>query len=683
MSEYDDSAVGSSVFKSKECSSSIFYEDNEIIEELSKIISNDASPNMQEENMKELKERNELKSAYKKQELMTNESIREGFDESKIKATDIQLQSNLNNENYEKLKSNEVKEEDLYLKIEDFPDNPISDIFFYEQAIDKIRPMISMIEEELKGINLKNLRWNNIAKGKRLEVMVENTYGFDKYLKDQMIEELCFLKRVINSWRGVAGDGNCFYRSVIFSWLEYLIFNKKVNILKIVISNLYVKFDVSYEKTKTIPIELKKYFTTEEKYIAITLLEIIIRFIEKDNIEEAYITLIKGFNVTRTFDRIMILYLRFLLYEYISDNKDRLFKKDFPVLLGNLLPQEYETPDGKFLYNDYFMKDLLKFYTCAEKLAVYLVPFILKVNLNIVFYYFGKDCDIENKFFSCELPNNEKKLDTINVLFRKAHYDVCYFTEYYNRYQKLLNIYFSLNTKFHEDFYLLDPIDVMKKEKILNKEIPYDENKSVLFNRLLYEKQKNEKNQKKNEKKDKAEENKIDTNDVKKFSKYIYDGIMNNKSSNFCFICNKDISKEDIKEILPCNCTIKFCSNECKNNYYKYLSVFFKTMDLGINIKCGKCNNIINRTKFLENFNIQDENVKKALKSKILEFFNMYCMNCLNQIGDNAKTIKCKCPQLHKLLDSNKFEHKLCKQCRDKSTGNCKICNLYHSRLIS
>ena len=683
MSEYDDSAVGSSVFKSKECSSSIFYEDNEIIEELSKIISNDASPNMQEENMKELKERNELKSAYKKQELMTNESIREGFDESKIKATDIQLQSNLNNENYEKLKSNEVKEEDLYLKIEDFPDNPISDIFFYEQAIDKIRPVISMMEEELKGINLKNLRWNNIAKGKRLEVMVENTYGFDKYLKDQMIEELCFLKRVINSWRGVAGDGNCFYRSVIFSWLEYLIFNKKVNILKIVISNLYVKFDVSYEKTKTIPIELKKYFTTEEKYIAITLLEIIIRFIEKDNIEEAYITLIKGFNVTRTFDRIMILYLRFLLYEYISDNKDKLFKKDFPVLLGNLLPQEYETPDGKFLYNDYFMKDLLKFYTCAEKLAVYLVPFILKVNLNIVFYYFGKDCDIENKFFSCELPNNEKKLDTINVLFRKAHYDVCYFTEYYNRYQKLLNIYFSLNTKFHEDFYLLGPIDVMKKEKILNKEIPYDENKSVLFNRLLYEKQKNEKNQKKNEKKDKAEENKIDTNDVKKFSKYIYDGIMNNKSSNFCFICNKDISKEDIKEILPCNCTIKFCSNECKNNYYKYLSVFFKTMDLGINIKCGKCNNIINRTKFLENFNIQDENVKKALKSKILEFFNMYCMNCLNQIGDNAKTIKCKCPQLHKLLDSNKFEHKLCKQCRDKSTGNCKICNLYHSRLIS
>ena len=509
MSEYDnDDSDGSSIFKSKECSSSLFYENSEVIEELSRIITNDATPSMHQENMKELNERNELKSAYKKQESMTNESLKEGFDESKIKATDVQLKSYLNQETYLKVKSNEIKEEDnLYLKIEDFPENPISEIFIYEQVVDKLRPMISSIEAELKVIDMKSLKWNNIKEGKRLEVMVENTYGFDRYLKNQMLEELCFLKRVINCWRGVAGDGNCFYRSVIFSWLEYLIFSKKINILKIIISNLYTKFDISNEKIKSLPPQYRKQFISEEKLIAITLLEIIIRFIQKDNIKEAYLTLIKGFNVTRTFDRIMIFYLRFLLYEYISDNQNKLFKKDFPVLLGNLLPQEYETPDGKFLYNDYFLKDLLKFYTCAEKLAVYLVPYILKVNLNIVFYYFGKDCDIENKFFSCELPNKEKKFDTVNVLFRTAHYDVCYFTEYYNRYQQLLKLYSSINTKFKDDFFVLDPIDVIEKEKILNNSIPYDENKSVLFNRLLYEKQKNEQKQKKEEKKDKIENN--------------------------------------------------------------------------------------------------------------------------------------------------------------------------------
>ena len=400
MSIYEDESNISSVFKSKECSNSLFYEDKDVIEELSNIVMDDVNPNIKAQNLQELNEKNELKSAYKKQEELTPNSIREGYNLEKIKSTDIQLQSNLSLENYKKVKSNEIKEEDdIFLKIEDFPENPISEIFVYEEVVDKIKPLIPYFEEDLKSLKLDKLKWNNIKQGKRLEVMVENTYGFDIYLKDQMIEELCFLKRIINCWRGVAGDGNCFYRSVIFSWLEYLIFNKKINILKIVMTNLYLKFDVSYSKIKTLPSQFKKQFTTEEKYVAITILEIIIRNLNKNNIQEAYLTLLKAFNVTRVFDRVMIFYLRFLLYEYISDNQNKLFKKDFPVCLGNLLPEEYETPEGKFLYNDYFLKDLLKFYTCAEKLAVFLVPYVLKVNLNIVFIILEMNVILRTNFF--------------------------------------------------------------------------------------------------------------------------------------------------------------------------------------------------------------------------------------------------------------------------------------------
>ena len=681
MSDSEEDSNISSSFGSKLCSSSLMNDDDEVVAELSKIICNDATPEVVAQNVKELNERNELKSAYKKQESKSTISIKEDFDESKIKATDLQLQSNLNQENYQKVKSNEVnQEDDLFLKIEDFPENPISDQFLYEQVLDKIKPMIPIFEQDLKNMKLGELKWNNIKQGKRLEVMVENTYGYDRFLKDQMVEELCFLKRVINCWRGVAGDGNCFYRSAIFSWLEYLIFNKKINTLKIVIANLYVKFDVSYKKVKTLPFQYKKQFTTEEKYVAITILEIIIRFLKENNIKEAYITLLKAFNVTRVFDRVMIFYLRFLLYEYISDNQDKLFKKDFPVCLGNLLPQEYETEDGKFLYNEYFLDDLLKFYTCAEKLAVYLVPYILKVNLNIVFYYFGKDCDIENKFFSCELPNKDKKFDTINVLYRKAHYDVCYFNDYYNNYKNLLDIYCNLNTEFKGDFYILDPNLVVQQEKILNKLSPFDENKSVIFNRVLFNKQRKEIQNKMDENKEKIE-NKMNIDDIKKYSKYIYEGIINNKDKNICFICNKETKNDDKIGVLPCNCIINFCSDECKNNYYKYLSAFFNKMEFNVNIKCGKCKNVINRTKFIENLNFVDENARKELKNKMIEFYKMYCMNCLNPVDNQAKIVICKCPQLHKLLDTNKFEHKLCKEC--KSSGNCKICNLYHSRLMS
>ena len=47
-------------------------------------------------------------------------------------------------------------------------------------------------------------------------------------------------------------------------------------------------------------------------------------------------------------------------------------------------------------------------------------------------------------------------------------------------------------------------------------------------------------------------------------------------------------------------------------------------MKFTINLKCGKCGNIINRIKILENLNVDNENVKKALKNKMLEFYNKY-----------------------------------------------------------
>ena len=205
MSDYQDESALSSEFKSKEFSNSLFYEDNEVINELSSIIIDDVNPNIKAQNIQELNEKNELKSAYKKQEELSPKLVKESYNLLNIKSTDVQLQSNLTKEDYKKLKSNEIKDEDdIFLKIEDFPENPITEMFLYEEVKDKIRPMIPYFEQDLKSMKLGELKWNNIKQGKRLEVMVENTYGYDIYLKDQMIEELCFLKRVINCWRGVA-----------------------------------------------------------------------------------------------------------------------------------------------------------------------------------------------------------------------------------------------------------------------------------------------------------------------------------------------------------------------------------------------------------------------------------------------------------------------------------------------
>ena len=693
MKEDDVNQSGGS-FGGDLLSSSIYFEDKNAVEELSKLMLSELPKDQQQKTINDLNEKNEFKNAYKKQESLSDKTIQDNFNDEKIKTTDLQYRSNLEPEKYSKFKSNEINEEDnLYLKIEDFPEKSILDSFIYEEAVDKIKCLIPIYENELNNMDVNKLKIENIYRGKGVEVMVEQTYGYDKYLKNQMTEEICYLKRIMNCWRRVAGDGNCFYRSAIFSWLEYLVFNKKITTLQIVMANLYTKFDPGYTKNKELPLNIKRQFITEERFVALTILEIIIRKLKKDQIKEAYLVLLKAFNVTRVFDRIMIFYLRYLLYDYISDNKDKLFKKDFPVLLGNLLPQEYEKDDGTFLYKEYFINDLLKFYTCAEKLAVYLVPFILKVNLNIVFYYFGNECDIENKFFSSMLPNKDKKNDTINVLFRKAHYDICYTKDYYNDFQPLLDLYCKSKMTYQIDYYVVDLNAILRQEKSLNEIDPFNPELSVVFNRVLFLKKKKEKEkQKKNEKPKQIEigeknetKNNIEINGKENNGNIIINGITKKHSSNKCFICDKEIKNNvENKEILPCRCGVSFCSCQCKEQYYKFLTLFFNSMEFGINIKCGSCGNNISRTSFIENMNLENENVKNALKNKMFEFYKIYCMNCLKPIilEKPYKILRCKCQQLHKLLDTNKFDHCLCKDCFNNNTGNCKICNLYHSRLV-
>ena len=697
MSDDEDMYKSEDSFGKSLLSTSIYFEDPNAAEELSKLMLSDVPEEEKEKSICDLKHKNEFKNAYKKKENLPDKTVQDNFDDKKVKTTDLQYKSNLAESLYSKIKNKEIKEEDnAYLKIEDFSDNPILDLFVYDDVIDKIKNLIPICESELNKVDINQIKRENIYRGKGVEVMVEETYCFDKYIKNQMTEEICYLKRIMNCWRRVAGDGNCFYRSVIFSWLEYLVFNKKTTILKIVIANLYTKFDPNYQKNKELPTYLKKQFITDERFIALTILEIIIRQLNKNQIKEAYLTLLKAFNNSRVFDRIMIFYLRYLLFDFISENQSKLFKKDFPVLLGNLLPQEYEKEDGTFLYKEYFINDLLKFYTCAEKLAVYLVPFILKVNLNIVFYYFGKDCDIENKFFSCELPNKDKKKDTINVLFRKAHYDIAYTKDYYNDFQPLLDLYCNLNMVYKVDYYIVDLKDINQKEISLNKDDPFNPELSVVFNRVLYNKKMKIKEEEKKVEKIKPieqiiEQNIETKNNENKIPKLANDEdilkrITKKHSLDICFICGNDIKdNEGNKEVLPCKCNIAFCSGQCKENYYKFLEIFFNKMEIGFNIKCGNCGNNINRVSFLDNKFYGKEKMKNALKNKMNYFFKTYCMYCLDSITPEKKykLIRCKCPQLHKLLDNSKFEHRICEKCFDINTGSCKICNLYHSRLVN
>ena len=87
----DESNIGSSIFKSKECNNSIFYDDKEMVEELSNIILSDVNPETKAQNLQELNEKNELKISYMKQEALSPQTIKESYNLNNIKANDNQL----------------------------------------------------------------------------------------------------------------------------------------------------------------------------------------------------------------------------------------------------------------------------------------------------------------------------------------------------------------------------------------------------------------------------------------------------------------------------------------------------------------------------------------------------------------------------------------------------------------
>lgn len=365
---------------------------------------------------------------------------------------DQEIQKSLNNNDSENVSElllpyiiPEDYSQDDFFQIQAKYDNIVYKFSTNEETVN-IHNQLKHISQDLDQIKngvSSNINSYNISPSSSIENLVEKTYSFDPRLKFQMAEEISYIKFLFNKWRPIGGDGNCFYRSVIFNYLENLIFDKNILCLQRLVIELVEKFDCSYSNTKNLRNEIKDPLLKINLRLIVTIFKIIIDILDKpgtNSINEALAILTKSFNFSKIFDMAMILYLRFILYEFILKNKDHYFSKDFPIKLGNLLPFQYETEDGKFLYDKFFNEDLLKLYTYAEKIAIYITPFVIKMNLRVLFYDYGEDCNIQTKDFSCFLKNKQ----TLNILYRKAHYDIIYSKSYEENYSDYIDHYKSL-----------------------------------------------------------------------------------------------------------------------------------------------------------------------------------------------------------------------------------------------
>ena len=383
----------------------------------------------------------------------------------------IKTNNNISNENsfLQSSKIN-IKNFDSYIKK-----------FTYNDALQFANSILEL-EYNLNESNI-NMAIHPLIK---IYIMIEESFNNDKKQKKKMEEKNKLLKDY-KYYRKIKGDGNCFYRAIIFKYLELIIFNKEIDLLK----NIILDVDKCFKNDK---IKQKLNIGTLDAINPILVKKILISiyfFLTQNDIKNAYKLFYKSINMSKRFDMGLVLYFRYTIFQYIEENQNKLYTENFPIQIGNLLPGEYETDDGKFLFNTFYDNYLLKLFNDAEKIVIYLTPFIFPIQLNIILYE-----DNSNNFIQeyCS-PQNINCKNIINVIYNKEHFELLYSNKEYVNFKEYLFEYVNndKSSKFLEYGDIIDEdieenidkITVNDKVSIYNSNIQVDLNQNLKRSEII------------------------------------------------------------------------------------------------------------------------------------------------------------------------------------------------------
>ena len=391
-----------------------------------------------------------------------------------MKSTDFNLDKELAQSKIT-ININEIDDSYKYLTTRNWESSDDNKIEYIEKKVEKIYSELDKkkINDLIRQINKCNLqrfyddfnpKCNNKTIGSisSLDFLIETTYNSHPSHYDIMISDRKELTPYIYKFRSVLGDGDCFYRGFIFSYLENIILTNNIMLMKELLILYYEKINLDNKLVKD-----KEYlliFHQMNIRIVAQILYILINQMEK-NIETAYIYLLKLFLYCPDFDFGIIFFIRYLIYEYISENEGKIYSKEFQVEIGCLLPEDYVTEKGnrnEYFFENYFYSQLMKPKTFAEKIVLYLIPFVFNVKMNILIYDFGigdKPSSIQEKKFLCDKVTNSQI--EINLLFRKAHYDIFYPKKYYEEYKS----YFNILRNIKENIQIINQIEKPKEKE--------------------------------------------------------------------------------------------------------------------------------------------------------------------------------------------------------------------------
>ena len=370
---------------------------------------------------------------------------------------------------------NEINDENKYLKKRHWDSLDDNKILFLEQKAEEIfkvldKKRVDNLKQQINKCNLDNFyknfrpKCNDKAIGSisSLDFLVETTFNCSPNHYDIMIEDREKLKSYIYKFRSVLGDGDCFYRGFIFSFLENIILTNNIMLMKELLILFHEKINPKNDLIKDKDYLLILHQMNFE--IVTSILYILINQMESD-IEKAYKSLLKVFLYCPDFDFGIIYFTRYLIYEFITANEDKIYSREFQLEIGCLLPEDYIIDKGDkndYLFEDYFSLQLMQTKTFAEKIVLYIAPFVFNTNMNILIYDFGingASSSIQEKLFLSD--NDTSSQIQINLIFRKSHYDIYYKINYYEEFKS----YFNILKNIKEDIQVINGNFLKQKEE--------------------------------------------------------------------------------------------------------------------------------------------------------------------------------------------------------------------------
>ena len=380
------------------------------------------------------------------------------------------------------------------------------------------------------------------------------------------------------------------------------------------------------------------------------ILYIIIDYMQTDNNNSrAFIFFQKAELFSETFDAGIVLFMRYLIKEYLSLNENKYYRINIVEPIGSFLPKEYQR-DGVYLFDNYYNNDLMKMNEVAENIAIIISPFVLNCDLNI----FKLKYDEQNNMIVC--PNdlyksNGNSIFIINLIYdsEKMHYDLAYTGSFYGQYRNYFTLLpESIYPQFLEDQILKQQIYILNlkyiSSNLTDDFLTYIASNSYISKILSLDK------------------NKVENIIIKK------------RECVMCF--NKDF-KEAYFEFY-CGCRI--CKEECFKKYIEPDEDDENKIYYDYFTKCP-CGEEFNKKKVEEYLNNNENKDKEKYNSLIQAHWKWRCMICNETFNRRFRYYRLifeeKCE-----FTKKKLEHLICFNCKNnikkEKTIKCKFCDISH-----